>query len=54
MVFSDYEEVRIPARQLGRKDRVTFATDKSKVSVQNAVVEAHDVMVSHDSHGAAV
>ena len=54
MVFSDYDEVRIPARQLGRKDRVTFAKDMSKVSVQYAVVEADDVMVSHDSNGAVV
>lgn len=54
MVFSDYDEVRIPAPQLGRKDRVTFAKDMSKVVVQYAVVEADAVMVSHDANGAVV
>lgn len=54
MVFSDYDEVRVPAAQLGRKDRVTFAKDMSKVVVQYAVVEADTVMVSHDGNGAVV
>ena len=54
MVFSDYDEMSIPARQLGRKDRVTFAKDMSKVAVRYAVVEADDILVSHDANGAVV
>lgn len=54
IVFADFDEMNIPAGQLGRKATVTFTIDMTKVPVQFAVVEAGDVMVSHDGNGAPV
>lgn len=54
IVFADYDELSVPRGQLGRHATVTFAKDMSKVPVQYAVVEAADVMVSHDFNGDVV
>ena len=51
IVFADYDELPFPRSQLGRHGTVTFAKDMSKIPVQYAVVEAFDVMVSHDANG---
>lgn len=50
----DYDELTLPAGQLGRKATVTFTKDMSKSPVQFAVVEAGDVIVSYDFNGSPV
>lgn len=52
IVFADYDELKLPDAQLGRKATITFMKDMSKVPVRYAVVPSAQVMVSHDANGA--
>lgn len=54
IVFADYDELKLPDAQLGRKATITFMKDMSKVPVRYAVVPSAQVMVSHDANGAVV